>query len=136
MSRTSFVSRLRDQVIRPLVHSALAEDEIPEIDVAVVTGTEFDNPLREPWGQRWTYPDDGHEHVWIYVTYRPTNERCGWRLGRSEDLYDPSALIDALFQFGWYFEGWVSETTFAWGQQRRARRVKLGDLPEWLITGA
>ena len=61
MSRTSFVSRLRDQVIRPLIHSALVKHEIPEIDVAVVTGTEFDNSLREPWDKWWTYPDDGHE---------------------------------------------------------------------------
>lgn len=29
MSRTSFVSKLRDQVVRPLVESALVEHEIP-----------------------------------------------------------------------------------------------------------
>ncbi|MFJ9391862.1 hypothetical protein ACIRON_23780 [Nocardioides sp. NPDC101246] len=136
MSRTSFVSRLRDQVIRPLVHSALTEDEIPEITLAVVVGTEFDSSFREPWELRWTYPEDGDEYVWAHVTYRPTNEGGTWRLGRSEDLHDPSVLIDALQQLGWDVEDWVCETTFGWGEERHARRVQLGDLPEWLIAGS
>ncbi len=136
MSRTSFVSKLRDQVVRPLIHSALVEQEIPEVTVAVVVGTEFYSSLREPGETRWTYPDDGHEYIWVHVTYQPTNEGGAWRLGRSEDLDDSSELINALFQFGWHFEGWVSETTFAWGQERHARRLELGDLPEWLIADA
>lgn len=136
MSRTSFVSRLRDQVVRPLIHSALAQDEIPEIDVAVVTGTEFTNSLKELWDQRWTYPDDGHEYVWAYVTYRPTNERSGWRLGRTEDLHDPAELVNALWRLGSYFEDWVCETTFAWGEERHARVPQIQDLPDWLITGS
>lgn len=136
MSRTSFVSRLRDQVIRPLIHSALVEHEIPEIDVAVVTGTEFYNSLRDPSDKRWTYPDDGHEYVWAYVTFRSTNERSGWRLGRSEDLHDPAELVNALWRLGSDFEDWVCETTFAWGEERHARVPQVRDLPEWLITGA
>ncbi|WP_256206641.1 hypothetical protein [Nocardioides luteus] len=41
------MSRLRDQVVRPLIHSALVEQEIPDVTVAVVVGTEFNNSLRE-----------------------------------------------------------------------------------------
>lgn len=135
MSRTSFVSRLRDQVVRPLIHSALVEQEIPDVTVAVVVGTEFNNSLREHWEQPWRYPEDGHEYVWAYVTYLPTNERAGWRLGRSEDLHDPAELVNALWQLGSDFENWVCETSFAWGQQRHARVPKIRDLPEWLIVG-
>lgn len=136
MSRTSFVSKLRDQVVRPLIHSALVEQEIPEVTVAVVVGTEFYNLLREPGDKRWTYPEDGHEYVWAYVTYLPTNERSGWRLGRSEDLHDPAELVNALWRLGSDFEDWVCETSFAWGEERHARVPENRDLPEWLITGA
>lgn len=134
MSRTSFVSKLRDQVIRPLIQSALVEQEISEVTVAVVVGTEFYNSLQDP-EERWTYPEDGHEYVWAYVTYLPTNERSGWRLGRSEDLHDPIELVNALWQLGSDFEDWVCETTFAWGEERHARVPEIRDLPEWLIAG-
>ena len=136
MSRTSFVSKLRDQVVRPLIHSALVEQEVPEVTVAVVVGTEFYNSLREPWDKPWTYPEDGHEYVWAYVTYLPTNERSGWRLGRSEDLHDPAELVNALWRLGSDFEDWVCETSFAWGEERHARVPQIRDLPDWLISGA
>lgn len=135
MSRTSFVSRLRDLVVRPLVHSALTEQEISEVTVAVVTGTEFESSLREPGDLRWTYPDDGHEYVWVHATYQPTNEGAAWRLGRSEDLHDPSELLEALRELGSRAEDWLCETSFAWGEQRHARRLEIRDLPEWMITG-
>lgn len=136
MSRTSFVSRLRDHVIRPLIHSALAEREIPEVTVAVVTGTEHDSSLRDPSEPHWTFPDDGHEYVWVHATYQPTNEAAEWRLGRTADLHDPSELVAALQELGSRIEDWLCEASFAWGELRHARRVELGDLPEWLITGA
>ena len=126
MSRTSFVSRLRDQVVRPLVESALVEHEIPEVIVHVVTGTEFDSSLREP---RWPYPDDKHEYVWVHVEHVPTSEGAAWRLGRSEDLQDPSVLIDALRQLGSDVEDWICETSFGWGEQRHAWRLEPDGLP-------
>lgn len=129
MSRTSFVSRLRDQVVRPLVESALVEDEVPDIAVHVVIGTEFESSLRDPGEPHWTYPEDGHEYVWAHVEYRPTNEGAAWRLGRSEDLHDPSVLLDALRQLGSDVEDWICETSFGWGEQRHARRLEPDDLP-------
>ncbi|MFE4001373.1 hypothetical protein ACFX43_21580 [Nocardioides sp. YIM B13467] len=128
------MSRLRDQVIRPLVESALVEHEIPDIRVHVVIGTEFESSLRDPTEPHWTYPDDGHEYVWAHAEYRPTNECAAWRLGRSEDLRDPSVLVDALWELGSRVEDWVCETSFAWGEERHVRVPGLGDLPEWLIT--
>lgn len=136
MSRTSFVSRLRDQVVRPLIHSALVEREIADVTVAVVVGSEFYNSLHDPWDKPWTYPEDGHEYIWAYVTYLPTNERSGWRLGRSEDLHDPAELVNALWQLGSDFEDWVCETSFAWGEERHARVPEIRDLPGWITTGA
>lgn len=94
-----------------------------------MTGTEFESSLREPGGPRWSYPDDGHEYVWVHVEYQPTNEAAAWRLGRSEDLQDPSVLLDALWQLGSDVEDWVCETSFAWGEQRHARRLEPDDLP-------
>ncbi|MFI5627690.1 hypothetical protein ACIA03_29805 [Nocardioides sp. NPDC051685] len=139
MSRTSFVSRLRDQVIRPLIHSALTEHEIPEVTVAVVTGTEHDSSLRDPREPYWTFPDDGddgHEYVWVHATYQPTNEAAEWRLGRTADLHESSELVDALQELGSRVEDWLCETSFAWGEERHTRRLGFGDLPEWTITGA
>ncbi|MEI7056495.1 hypothetical protein WBG06_11815 [Nocardioides sp. CCNWLW239] len=129
MSRTSFVSRLRDQVVRPLVQSALAEDEIPDVMVHVVTGTEFVSTYREPGEPGWSFPDDGHEYVWAHVEHLPTNEGGAWRLGRSEDLHDPSVLLEALRQLGSDVEDWICETSFGWGEQRRVRHLELDDLP-------
>lgn len=129
MSRTSFVSRLRDQVVRPLVQSALVEHEIPEVIVHVVTGTEFESSLREPGEPRWSYPDDEHEYAWVHVEYLSTNEGAAWRLGRSEDLHDPSVLLDAIRQLGSDVEDWICETSFAWGEQRHVRRFEPDDLP-------
>lgn len=97
--------------------------------VHVVIGTEFESSLWDPREPRWTYPDDGHEYVWAHVEYRPTNEGAAWRLGRSEDLQDPSVLLDALRQLGSDVEDWVCETSFAWGEQRHARRLGPDDLP-------
>lgn len=130
MSRTSFVSRLRDQVVRPLVQSALVAHEIPDVIVHVVMiGTEFESSLRVPGEPRWSYPGNGHEYLRVHVEYQPTNEGAAWRLGRSEDLRDPSALRDALRQLGSDVEDWICETSFGWGEQRHARRLEPDDLP-------
>ncbi|MEU0316501.1 hypothetical protein [Nocardioides sp. NPDC006273] len=130
------MSRLRDQVIRQLVHSALAEDEIPGITVAVVAGTEHGSSLRERGEPHWTFPDDGHEYVWVHATYQPTNEAAQWRLGRSEDLHDPSELVAACQELGSCVEDWLCESSFAWGELRHARCPEIQELPEWLVTGA
>ncbi|MEU0267492.1 hypothetical protein [Nocardioides sp. NPDC006303] len=123
------MSKLRDQVVRPLVQSALVEHEIPAVIVHVLIGTEFESSLWEPGEPPWSYPDDGHEYVWVHVEYQPTNEGAAWRLGRSEDLQDPSALLDALGQLGSDVEDWICETSFARGEQRHARRLSPDDLP-------
>ncbi|EGD43784.1 hypothetical protein NBCG_01911 [Nocardioidaceae bacterium Broad-1] len=134
MSRTSFVSKLRDQVIRPLIHSALVEQEIPEVTVSVVVGTEFESSLRDRGNRIGRIPRMGTSTYGL-TSYQPTNAAVGWRLGRLEDLHDPAVLVDALRQLGSDLEDWVCETTFAWGEERHARVPEIRDLPEWLIAG-
>lgn len=134
MNEPSFVSELRNQVVRPLVHSALTEHEIPEVTVDVVVGTELESPLRSPAAPGWSTFDDGHAYVWVHATPKHASDGAEWQLGRLEDLQDPGNLIDALTRLGSDVEDWVCETSFAWGQARRVLRLDLGDLPGWMFA--
>ncbi|WP_432573600.1 hypothetical protein [Kineococcus sp. SYSU DK005] len=105
------LSALRRRVVEPVVTSVLTPEEVEHLSVHWgIDGEEGD-----VW-VRIDVPDQRHEVLLLSPWWVPDP-------GGDDG---PVTEAQVAAHFGDQLEGWVCETSFAWGQQRRARY----ELPE------